>query len=140
MLDISPILLTVTIVVFLILIAVLNSWLYRPLFAYMEKRDADIKNDLNEAGSTDDEVAALKAEAQSIINEAKRTVSELREKVIADARELANSKVDAKRAELAEKYSEFEMSLNEEREQIKVALLSQMPLYKEAVKAKFSQI
>ncbi len=140
MLDISPILLAVTIVVFLILIAVLNSWLYRPLFAYMEKRDADIKNDLNEAGSTDDDVATLKAEAQSIIDEAKRTVSELREKVIADARDLANSKIDAKRAELAGKYSEFETSLNEEREQIKVALLSQVPLYKEAVKAKFSQI
>ncbi len=140
MLDISPILLAVTIVVFLILIAVLNSWLYRPLFAYMEKRDADIKNDLNEAGSTDDDVAALQAEAQSIIDEAKRTVSELREKVIADARDLANSKIDAKRAELADKYSEFETSLNEEREQIKVALLSQIPLYKEAVKAKFSQI
>ncbi len=140
MLDISPILLAVTIVVFLILIAVLNSWLYRPLFAYMEKRDADIKNDLNEAGSTDDEVAALKAEAQGIIDEAKRAVSELREKVIADARELANSKIDAKRAELASQYSEFETSLDEERKQIKVALLSQMPLYKEAVKAKFSQI
>ncbi len=140
MLDISPILLAVTIVVFLILIAVLNSWLYRPLFAYMEKRDADIKNDLNEAGSTDDEVAALKAEAQGIIDEAKRAVSELREKVIADARELANSKIDAKRAELAGQYSEFETSLNEERKQIKVALLSQVPLYKEAVKAKFSQI
>ncbi len=140
MLDISPILLAVTIVVFLILIAVLNSWLYRPLFAYMEKRDADIKSDLNEAGSTDDDVATLKAEAQSIIDEAKRTVSELREKVIADARELAQSKIDAKRAELASQYSEFETSLNEEREQIKAALLSQVPLYKEAVKAKFSQI
>ncbi len=140
MLDISPILLLSTIIVFLILIAVLNSWLYRPLFAYMEKRDADIKRDLEEVGSNDSEIAALKAEAQSIIDEAKRTVSELREKVIADARELASSKIDAKRVELASKYSEFETSLKEEREQIKVALLSQVPLYKEAVKAKFSQI
>ncbi len=140
MLDISPIMLLSTMIVFLTLIAVLNSWLYRPLFAYMEKRDADIKKDLDEVGSNDSEIAALKAEAQSIIDEAKRTVSELREKVIADARELASSKIDAKRAELAIKYSEFETSLNEEREQIKVALLSQVPLYKEAVKAKFSQI
>ncbi len=140
MLDINPILLAVTIIVFLTLIAVLNSWLYRPLFAYMEKRDADIKNDLDEVGSNDDEIAALKAEAQGIVNSAKREVAELREKVIANAKELANSKIDAKRTELASQYSEFETSLEGEREQIKVALLSQVPLFKEAVKAKFAQI
>ncbi len=140
MLDINPILLAVTIIVFLALITVLNSWLYRPLFAYMEKRDADIKNDLDEVGSNDDEIAALKAEAQGIVNSAKREVAELREKVIANAKELANGKIDAKRAELASQYSEFETSLEGEREQIKVALLSQVPLFKEAVKAKFAQI
>ncbi|MEA2111876.1 MAG: FoF1 ATP synthase subunit B' [Campylobacterota bacterium] len=140
MLDINPILLAVTIIVFLALIAVLNSWLYRPLFAYMEKRDADIKKDLDEVGSNDDEIAALKAEADSIVNNAKREVAELREKVIANAKELANGKIEAKRAELASQYSEFETSLDEEREQIKVALLSQVPLFKEAVKAKFAQI
>jgi F-type H+-transporting ATPase subunit b len=140
MLDISPILLLSTIIVFLALIAVLNSWLYRPLFAYMEKRDADIKRDLDEVGSNDSEIAALKAEARSIVDEAKRAVSESREKVIADAKELVNSKIDAKRTELASEFSNFEKSLGEEREQIKVALLSQVPLFKEAVKAKFSQI
>ncbi len=140
MLDINPILLAVTIIVFLALIAVLNSWLYRPLFAYMEKRDADIKKDLDEVGSNDEEIAALKAQAQSIVDNAKREVTELREKVIANAKELANSKIEAKRAELAKEYSEFETSLDGEREQIKVALLSQVPLFKEAVKAKFAQI
>jgi F-type H+-transporting ATPase subunit b len=140
MLDISPILLLSTIIVFLALIAVLNSWLYRPLFAYMEKRDADIKRDLDEVGSNDNEIAALKAEACSIVDEAKRAVSESREKVIADAKELVSSKIDAKRTELASEFSKFEMSLEEERKQIKVALLSQVPLFKEAVKAKFSQI
>ena len=43
MLDINPILLLVTFVVFLSLIAVLNSWLYNPLFSFMNKRDEDIK-------------------------------------------------------------------------------------------------
>jgi len=140
MLEINPILLAVTIIVFLALITVLNSWLYRPLFAYMEKRDADIKKDLDEVGSNDEEIAALKAQAQSIVDNAKREVTELREKVIANAKELANSKIEAKRAELATEYSEFETSLDGEREQIKVALLSQVPLFKEAVKAKFAQI
>ena len=140
MLDISPILLASTLIVFLILIAVLNSWLYNPLFAFMNKRDADIKKDLDEVGSNDDEISALTAEAEKIATDAKLEAAALREKVIADAKEIADSKIEAKRAELANEYLEFEKNLAQEREQLKNALLSQVPLFKEAVKAKFSQI
>ncbi|MEA1919199.1 MAG: FoF1 ATP synthase subunit B' [Campylobacterota bacterium] len=140
MLDISPILLGSTIVVFLMLIAVLNSWLYNPLFSYMEKRDADIQKDLSEVGNNDAEISELEAKAQKIINDAKLEAAALREKVIADAKELAESKMEAKRATLAKEYEEFEASLLKERDELNNALLSQVPLFKEAVKAKFAQI
>ena len=140
MLDINPILLLITFVVFLSLIAVLNSWLYNPLFAYMNKRDEDIKKDLEKVGSNDDEIQELHSKADSIIMNAKLEASALREKVIADAKELADSKLEARRAELASEYLEFEKSLKESKEQLTTDLMSQVPLFKEAVKAKFSQI
>jgi len=140
MLDISPILLGVTLVVFLILIAVLNSWLYRPLLSYMSKRDADLKRDLQQVGSNDDEVSALIAKSEQTVMDAKLEAAALREKVIADAKELAQSKLDAKRAELAGEYLEFEQTLSQEREELNNALLLQAPLFKEAIKAKFSQL
>ena len=140
MLDINPILLVATLIVFLTLIAVLNSWLYNPLFAYMSKRDEDIKKDLEKVGSNDDEINELESKAKSIIVNAKLEASALREKVIADARELAESKIEAKRAELASQYLEFEQLLARTREQLSGDLKSQIPLFKEAVKAKFSQI
>ena len=140
MLDINPILLLITFVVFLSLIAVLNSWLYNPLFAYMNKRDEDIKKDLEKVGSNDDEIDELNSKADSIIMNAKLEASALREKVIADAKELADSKLEARRAELASEYLEFEKSLEQSKEQLKTDLTSQVPLFKEAVKAKFSQI
>ena len=140
MLDINPLLLGITIVVFLILIAVLNSMLFKPLFNYMEERDASIKNDQDKVGNNDAEIAELTAEAQNIVNEAKLEAAAIREKVIAEAKELAESKIEAKRAELAKDKAEFEKSLAETREELKNTLLSQVPLYKEAVKAKFSQI
>ena len=140
MLDINPLLLSITIVVFLILIAVLNSLLFKPLFNYMNERDASIKNDLDKVGNNDAEIAELTAQAQNIVNEAKLEAAALREKVIAEAKELAESKIEAKRAELAKDKAEFEKSLAETRENLKSSLLSQVPLYKEAVKAKFSQI
>lgn len=140
MLDINPILLVATLIVFLTLIAVLNSWLYNPLFAYMSKRDEDIKKDLEKIGSNDDEIKELELKAQSIIANAKLEAAALREKVITDAKELAESKIEAKRAELANQYSEFEQLLAKTREQLSSDLKSQIPLFKEAVKAKFSQI
>ena len=140
MLDINPILLLVTFVVFLSLIAVLNSWLYNPLFAYMKKRDDDIKNDLEKVGSNDDEINKLHSEANKIIMNAKLEATALREKVIADAKELADSKIEARRAELASEYLEFEKSLLESKSQLVDDLMSQVPLFKEAVKAKYSQI
>jgi F-type H+-transporting ATPase subunit b len=140
MLDINPILLLATFVVFLSLIAALNSWLYNPLFAYMKKRDEDIKKDLDKIGSNDSEIHELHSKAESIIMSAKLEAAALREKVIADAKELADSKLEAKRAELASEYLEFEKSLDNSRKQLSDELIAQIPLFKEAVKAKFSQI
>jgi F-type H+-transporting ATPase subunit b len=140
MLDINPILLIATLVVFLTLIAVLNSWLYNPLFAYMNKRNDDIKRDLHKIGSNDDEIKELNAKAESIIMNAKLEASALREKVVMDAKELAESKLEAKRTELASDYLEFKESLAKSKEQLTSELMSQVPLFKEAVKAKLSQV
>jgi len=140
MLDINPILLLVTFVVFLSLIAVLNSWLYNPLFNFMNKRDEDIKKDLEKVGSNDSEIDELNSKAENIIMTAKLDAAALREKVIADAKELAESKLEARRAELAQEYMEFEQSLAQSKEQLTKDLMSDVPLFQEAVKAKFNQI
>ncbi|SFV56608.1 ATP synthase F0 sector subunit b' [hydrothermal vent metagenome] len=140
MLDINPLLLFSTLVVFLILIAVLNSWLYRPLLAFMQKRDEDIKLDLSKAGSNDSEIKELLEKAESIVMNAKLEAAALREKVIADAKELAQSRIEAKKAALASEYLEFEKSLEEKKEELKKELLADVPTYKDALKLKFSQI
>jgi len=140
MLDINPILLLITFVVFISLIAVLNSWLYNPLFSFMNQRDNDIKNDLAKIGNNDDEINELHEKAKTIVMNAKLEASALREKVIADAKELAESKLEAKRAELASEYLEFEQSLSNSKDELTTDLMSQVPVFKEAVKAKFNQI
>ena len=140
MLDINPILLIATLAVFLTLIVTLNSWLYNPLFAFMNKRDDDIKRDLQKVGSNDDEINSISIKAEKIVMDAKLEVATLREKVIADAKELADSKIEARRAELASEYLEFEKSLNEQKTQLENDLKAQVPVFKDALNAKFSQI
>lgn len=139
-LEIDPFMFGLTLVVFLLLIAVLNSWLYRPMLAYMEARDASIKKDLDEAGNNDAEIKDLEEKAQNIVEAAKAEAAALRQKVLEDAKLLASSKIEAKRNELEKEYQTFTESLLKERETIKTNLLSQAPLFKEALKAKFSQI
>jgi len=140
MLDINPILLLATFIVFVSLIAVLNSWLYNPLLSFIKKRDDDIKKDLEKVGSNDDEINELKKKAETIIMNAKLEAAALREKVIADAKELADSKLESKRAELAAEYLEFEQSLVKSKDELTSDLMSQVPVFKEAVKAKLSQL
>ena len=140
MLDINPILLIATLAVFLTLIVTLNSWLYNPLFAFMNKRDDDIKRDLQKVGSNDDEINSINAKAEKIVMDAKLEVATLREKVIADAKELADSKIEARRAELASEYLEFEKSLEKKKTKLENDLKSQVPVFKDALNAKFSQI
>ena len=140
MLDISPMLLGSTLIVFLVLIAVLNSLLYRPLFSYMEKRDADIKHDLEQVGNNDAEIAAFHAKAEKIMSDAKLEAAALREKVIAEAKALANSKIEAKRAELALEYTKFEEALSQERARWKETLQGEVPAFQSAVSAKLNQI
>jgi F-type H+-transporting ATPase subunit b len=106
----------------------------------MNKRDGDIKKDLEKVGSNDNEINELNSKAKAIVMNAKLEASALREKVIADAKELAESKLEIKRAELAKEYLEFEQSLATSKEELTNDLMSQVPLFKEAVKAKFSQI
>jgi F-type H+-transporting ATPase subunit b len=140
MLDINPILLLATFVVFVSLIAVLNSLLYNPLVAFMKKRDDDIKKDLEKVGSNDSEIKELLDKAESIIMNAKLEAAALREKVIADAKELADARIEAKRASLNSEYTEFKESLAKSKEELSSELMNQVPVFKEALKAKISQI
>ena len=140
MLDISPMLLGSTLIVFLVLIAVLNSLLYNPLFKFMEKRDADIKKDMEHVGNNDSEVAAFHAKAEKIMSDAKLEAAALREKVIAEAKALANSKIETKRAELAQEYATFESELSQERTRLIAALHNEVPAFQTAVSAKLSKI
>jgi F-type H+-transporting ATPase subunit b len=140
MLDISPLLLVSTAVIFLALIAVLNGMLYKPLFAFMEKRDQDIQNDLAQVGSNDAEVNALNATAQSIISEARLQAAAEREKAIADAKKAAEAEIVAKRAQLGEAFAAFEAELAGKRESLQAALALNVPSYVDAVNAKIGKI
>ena len=140
MLDIHVSLMLLVAVVFLVLLTLLNSWLYQPLLRFMDERDRDIRKNLENVSSDTKEIDELNAKAEEVIAQAKNEAAALRAKTIEESKLLAQSKIEAKKEELEEAYRSFLDELKKDEEQLRSELLSQMPLFKESLKAKFSQV
>lgn len=140
MISISPVLLVLTIAVFLVLYFLLKKWLYTPLLTFMEERDASIKGDLRNAQGNSDEVQALQSEAEAILGEARKKANSIREEAHHQAQESLSLALRQKSEELEREYLQFVSELEQEGVVLKNALLSQMPLYKESLKAKISRL
>ncbi|MCK9338208.1 MAG: F0F1 ATP synthase subunit B' [Arcobacteraceae bacterium] len=140
MLDISPLLLILSAIVFLLTMLRLNSCLFKPLLKHMDDRDAAIKQDLANAKHNSADVDGMIAEANTIIAKAKTESAAIRDKAYNEANEIANSKLATAKMQLQESYAKFSDSLVEEKNNLKTTLLAQAPLYKDAIKAKVSSI
>ncbi|WP_458701046.1 FoF1 ATP synthase subunit B' [Sulfurospirillum sp. 1307] len=140
MLDISPILLLVTLVVFFILLIVLNKILYKPLLTFIDNRNESIKRDLENAGKNTSDVEAYYKEANQIILEAKAEAGKIREEALSKAKETSAKKVEQKQSELEEEYVAFLKDLEAEREEFQESLSSSIPLFRDAIKQKLGNI
>ena len=140
MLDISPILLLSSGIVFLLVLARLNSCLYKPLFKHMDDRSESIAKDLENAKNNGSDVDSMLAEAKEIIAKAKIEASVIRDKATSEAKEVGEVKLAAAKADLDVKYNDFMLTLSKERDLLKESLSASMPMFKESLKLKISSI
>jgi F-type H+-transporting ATPase subunit b len=103
--------LLVQLVSFLLLLAVLFRFVYRPLIATLEARTGAIKQQLAEAQAAREaaqrqlaefeaKLQAAQAEAQTVREQAQREAAETRERLTAAARQEATRLIEAARAEI----------------------------------------
>ncbi len=140
MLDISPILLVGSALVFLLVLARLNSCLYKPLIKHMDDRDNQIKTDLENAKSNATEVNDMLDEANSIISQAKKEANSIREKARLEATGVAEVKLAEAKSKMDDKYNDFLNALAIEKDTLEKSLIANMPTFKEGLKAKLSSI
>jgi F-type H+-transporting ATPase subunit b len=140
MLDISPILLLSSAIVFLLVLARLNSCLYKPLLKHIDDRESKIKTDLENAKANGANVDGMLEEAKAIISQAKKEAASIREKARLEAVTAADAKLAEAKEKTDSKYNEFVKTLDEEKVVLEQSLVSQMPLFKESLKAKISSI
>ncbi len=140
MLDISPILLLSSGLVFLLVLARLNSCLYKPLFKHMDERENQIKTDMDNAKNNAADVNGMLEEANNIIAQAKKEALSIREKARFDATEVADVKIADVKAKIESRYNDFTKALESEKVTLETSLVSNMPLFKEGLKAKLNTI
>ena len=140
MLDLSPILLISSAVIFLLVLIRLNSCLYTPLLKHIEKRDESIKNDLESAKNNASNVDEMYVQANDIILAAKKEASSIRQSANDDAKTLGTTKVSEFKTSLDEKYNVFISDLNTQAQSLKLSLVNQLPSFKKQLIAKISKI
>jgi len=140
MLDIIPALLLVTGTVFLVMLILLNKTLYKPLLEFIDNRNNSINRDLENAGKNASDVVAYYQEVETLLSEGKIEAAKIREAALNEAKEKASKKVEQKKSDLEVQSVVFFKALESEKDEFKNGLLAQMPLFKESVAAKLSQI
>lgn len=140
MIDINPALMATVFVVFISLLVLLNRMLFNPMVQLIDKRKGDIKKSLNGVLANSSEVEMLKKEASLIVEEARKEASKIREDAINRAKMEFAKAVANKREEMETLYMRSQEDISVQKQNLRDSLLSQMPIFRENLKAKLSRL
>ncbi|MDL0088907.1 FoF1 ATP synthase subunit B' [Campylobacter gastrosuis] len=140
MLEINPPLVVLTAIVFLGLIAILNSLLYKPMLKFIDERNASIKADEESVSQNANDLGAYEAQIQSIIADARSEANKIKQEAIDAAKNAAADEISSKKTALEAEYTQFLNALNAQKDELKASLLVKLPELKTALNGKLSRI
>ncbi len=127
--SVNPYLMAVVFVVFVLLLWAMNVWVYRPLLAFMDNRQAEIKDSLAKIKTDNTQSVEIRHQIDAILKEA----AEKRREMIAEAIQKATESYDAvikqKESELNQEFEAFAKQLQNEKQILKEQLQVQMPVF-----------
>lgn len=121
----------VVFVVFVLLLWAMNVWVYRPLLAFMDNRQAEIKDSLAKIKTDNAQSVEIRHQIETLLKEA----AEKRREMIAEAIQKATESYDAvikqKENELNQEFEAFAKQLQNEKQVLKEQLQVQMPVFED---------
>ncbi len=121
----------VVFVVFVLLLWAMNVWVYRPLLAFMDNRQAEIKDSLAKIKTDNAQSVEIRHQIEALLKEA----AEKRRETIAEAIQKATESYDAvikqKENELNQEFEAFAKQLQNEKQALKEQLQAQMPVFED---------
>ncbi|WP_208366944.1 FoF1 ATP synthase subunit B' [Helicobacter pylori] len=129
--SVNPYLMAVVFVVFVLLLWAMNVWVYRPLLAFMDNRQAEIKDSLAKIKTDSAQSVEIRHQIDALLKEA----AEKRREIIAEAIQKATESYDAvikqKENELNQEFEAFAKQLQNEKQALKEQLQVQMPVFED---------
>ncbi|WQX20298.1 FoF1 ATP synthase subunit B' [Helicobacter pylori] len=129
--SVNPYLMAVVFVVFVLLLWAMNVWVYRPLLAFMDNRQAEIKDSLAKIKTDNAQSVEIGYQIETLLKEA----AEKRREMIAEAIQKATESYDAvikqKENELNQEFEAFAKQLQNEKQALKEQLQVQMPIFED---------
>ncbi|GAA8700064.1 FoF1 ATP synthase subunit B' [Helicobacter pylori] len=129
--SVNPYLMAVVFVVFVLLLWAMNAWVYRPLLAFMDNRQAEIKDSLAKIKTDNTQSVEIRHQIDALLKEA----AEKRREMIAEAIQKATESYDAvikqKENELNQEFEAFAKQLQNEKQILKEQLQVQMPVFED---------
>ncbi|MGL2877188.1 FoF1 ATP synthase subunit B' [Helicobacter pylori] len=129
--SVNPYLMAVVFVVFVLLLWAMNVWVYRPLLAFMDNRQAEIKDSLAKIKTDNAQSVEIGHQIDALLKEA----AEKRREIIAEAIQKATESYDAvikqKENELNQEFEAFAKQLQNEKQALKEQLQVQMPVFED---------
>lgn len=140
MLEIDVPLVVLTAIVFVILIAVLNPLLYKPMLKFIDDRNASIKNDEENTSKNTSDLGLYEAQIEDIILKARSEANKIKQDALSLAKDEAAKEIEAKRASLETDYADFINALNVQKGELKSELASKLPQLQSVLSAKLASI
>lgn len=130
----------VTMVIFLAMIVILNSILYKPLLRFIDERNSSIKNDENKVKENSQEMLGANDEVEKIHQSTREEIYKIKQSAINQAKEEAQVAIQAKKKELERKMASFYVELNAQKEELKQNLLKNLPEFKQLLENNIKKI
>ena len=129
-----------TMAIFLVMILILNSILYKPLLRFIDERNSSIKNDENKVKENSQEMLGANDEVEKIHQSTREEIHKIKQSAINQAKEEAQVAIQAKKEELERKMASFYVELNAQKEELKQNLLKNLPEFKQLLENNIKKI
>lgn len=124
-------------VTFMLLILILNTWLYRPMLELVAKREALLGADAKGVEEQKKEIEKLKNETEEVLREARAEAKKIKDLATLEAQGIYEEKLNRSKAEISNRFLNSENELKERRAEIREELQKNASVFEEEVREKF---
>ncbi|MBZ7931371.1 F0F1 ATP synthase subunit B' [Campylobacter sp. RM12910] len=138
--DMHPSIIFATMAIFLAMIVILNTMLYKPLLKSIDERNDSIKNDEAKAKQYSQDISNANDEVEAIYANTREEVFKIKQQAINAAKEEANQIIKAKKEELERRMNSFYLELENQKKEFKENLSQYLPDLKQALQNNIKKI